>query len=107
LNIPFGGSSVNKHNDAVDFIELQLGNFTCLRWCDPAGVLNVWGPKEANAELTAYVNKYGPICLHQSLGSFLQRIPPFGKRNLQRKRHAVLTILLEHKKDIQNGMGLS
>jgi hypothetical protein len=65
------------------------------------------GPEEANAEPTAYVNKYAPICQHESSHSFLQTIPPFGERNLQRKRHAVLTILLGHREDIENGMGVS
>jgi hypothetical protein len=106
-NIHFGENTVNRHNDVIDFIEFQLGNFTCVRWFDPAGLLNVWGREGAAAELTAYVNKYNPICQHASLNSFLQKIPPFGKRNLLLKRHAMLTILAEHKDDIEDGMGVS
>jgi hypothetical protein len=84
----------------IDLIEFELGDFTCQPWFDPAGVLNVWGPNEAAAELAAYVNKYARICQSESFNSFLKKIPPFGKRNLMRKRHAMLTILLEHKEDI-------
>jgi hypothetical protein len=105
--IHFGENKMIRQNDVIDLIELQLGDFTCLRWFDPAGVLNVSGPKEATAELSAYINKYAPICRHESLDSFLQKIPPFGKRNLHKKKHAMLTILLEHKKDVENGMGVS
>jgi hypothetical protein len=91
----------------IDLIEFELGDFTCQRWFDSAGVLNIWGPEGAAAELTAYVKKYAGICQSESFNSFLQKIPPFGKRNLMRKRHAMLTILLEHKEDIEHGMLIS
>jgi hypothetical protein len=94
-----------KH--VIEIIEFQLGGFTCLRWFDPAGLLNVWGPDGAGPDLLAYVNKYGPICQHESFKSFVASIPPFGQRNLVKKKHAMLTILLEHKEDIANGMGVS
>jgi hypothetical protein len=33
--------------------------------------------------------------------------PPFGPRDLARKKHAMLTILVEHADEIKQGMGVS
>jgi hypothetical protein len=91
----------------IDVIEFELDGITCQRCFAPDGALNAWGPEEAKDSLCEYVTKYGPICLRESFNSFVASFPPFGPRDLARKKHAMLTIFVEHEDDIKQGMRIS
>jgi hypothetical protein len=98
---------MTKTKPVIDVTEFELGGMTCYRWFNPEGTLCVDGPPEAIGLLRQYVGKYRPICEHSSFISWVAAIPPFGPRDLARKKRAMLTILVEHENEIKQGMGIS
>jgi hypothetical protein len=91
----------------IDVIQFESDGFVCYRWFDPDGILLVDGPEQAAAQIEAYIAKYEAKLWETSLASFIASIPPFGEGDLARKKHAVLTLLVEHEEDIKNGMPIS
>jgi hypothetical protein len=65
------------------------------------------GPQQAAPQIRAYIAKYTPYLRHASLAKFVASIPPFGERDLARKKHAVLHLMVEYEEEIKNGMGIS
>jgi hypothetical protein len=88
-------------------MEFELDGFICHRWFDPDGNLMVDGPEEAAPQIRAYLAKYAPYVQHASFAAFVASIPPFGERDLARKKHSMLHLLVEYEEKLKNGMGIS
>jgi hypothetical protein len=91
----------------IDVMQFELDGFVCHRWFDHDGSLMVDGPQRAAPQIKAYIAKYEPYLRHASCAKFVASIPPFGERDLARKKHAVLHLLVEFEEEIKNGMGIS
>jgi hypothetical protein len=85
-------------------VEFEYDGHACLRFFDPSGGLCVFGPDEARESLSRYVAKYEPHCRDQSLKRILAAIRP--ETDMNKKLHAILHLLEEHKEDIAQGIGI-